>query len=79
MIFVIELTENSGSARLQSLEDDLKNMFLLNLSFFEQRYHQYFYYPYERHKNIDFQVENRIRKSIDEVKRTFYNIFLDLI
>lgn len=54
-------------------------MFLLNLSFIEQKYHQYFYYPYDRHKNIDFQVENRIRKSIDEIKRTIYNIFLDLI
>lgn len=54
-------------------------MFLLNLSFIEQKYHQYFYYPFDRHKNIDFQVENRIRKSIDEIKRTIYNIFLDLI
>ena len=54
-------------------------MFLLNLSFIEQKYHQYFYYPYDRHKNIDFQVENRIWKSIDEIKRTIYNIFLDLI
>lgn len=54
-------------------------MFLLNLSFVEQKYSQYFYFPYDRHKNIDFQVESKIRKSIEEIKRAIFNIVLDLI
>jgi hypothetical protein len=61
------------------LEEDLKNIFLLSLSFFEQKYYQYFYYPYEKHKNLDFQLENQIRKSIDEMKKTIFHIFLDII
>ena len=74
-----ELTENSGAAKLDHIEDELRQLFLNSLSFLEYKFHQYYFYPFERHENVGFQMENKIRKNIEELRETIFLIFTDMI
>ncbi len=78
LIFMVEISENTGPMKIDKYEGELNMIFINSLGFLENKFYQYHFYDFGKHKHLEQALENRIRASIDQIKCSIREIFLEL-